>query len=817
MNRQTEELVKKLVEFLITRDPGSLICFFISEKQNADMLNNNIKSLISNQSDPDIRNILNGFSDKLAKIIRDLTSNQKLSALKEITDYLNKELQKGEIDNDMIEPVINNLEHYILQYIRDIDPLYGNDLILEKRIADLEIIIAGKLEVSPVIKGNQSLHIDSILDTAISKTTFRQQEISSIRQRIETNQSSILFLAGRPGIGKTTLARLYANSCGKKTIYFLKYRGSFEETLSTLSIKKKANSWKTVLEYWEGLEASERKQILLIIDNFNDDSIDGLENCYYEALNTGVFEKLKNLGVQILITTRINVEKNVYIVDGVKNPIKLFEAYYKNKLNDQQKKDAEKLVDLLHNNTLMLALCAGLLREGYSLSELIDEIQKCNVKIHKIFLEKEADFQSPGKRDRFTLYEQAEAILNMGAILKEEINCVVLANMVLLPLRGMRKRDFLQFIHKDSAEGLNLIKNLILRSWIIEEDQVVCLHPVIREVLLDKKLVSWDRCRDYCSSLSDKMDLQYAFQDRECYKYYAEEVYTFFCNIHDMILAKLFYNLSDIYDQIGNPKRSRELIDIVRQYLDEMQESKEKVRLCSGIAYSYNNQVDSDKDLDDAVNLLNQAQNMLERIKFQCTDWEYYSELGRIYSNRGSNELARITRTRNQKQEKEHAFHALCFHQQAFEQRKKAFEVACNQDEKISSKRDIATSYTGIATAYFELKCYGDALQIYKKALKIRKNYDFGRIPISQQGMLKSTIQWYYQNRICDFDTFKEELGFYPELLKKNIEQENEQAFKSNIEFFNELYRIVGKEDNLKELKFLAETKKQEVELLKFQ
>ena len=63
MNRQTEELVKKLVEFLITRDPGSLICFFISEKQNADMLNNNIKSLISNQSDPDIGNILNGFSD----------------------------------------------------------------------------------------------------------------------------------------------------------------------------------------------------------------------------------------------------------------------------------------------------------------------------------------------------------------------------------------------------------------------------------------------------------------------------------------------------------------------------------------------------------------------------------------------------------------------------------------------------------------------------------------------------------------------------------------------------------------------------------
>lgn len=818
MEQKTKELVKKLAESLINEDPKSLICFLIAEKKNANMLNDNIKLFIKNQSNKDIKDILEALARDLAKMISNLTSEKELNVLDEVKNYLNEELQQAEIDSKMVEPVVNNMEHYILQYIWDTEPLYHNDLILERRLTNLEKKINRDSYLVPVIEGMHSLHIDSILDTDIDKTEFREQEISDIRRRMEDKGSSILFLTGDPGIGKTTLARLYANRCERKKIYFVKYQGSFEKTLNELSIKRKKDSWKEVLRYWKSLSASEREQILLIIDNFNDDSIDALENCYYEALNTELFNELKNLGIQILITTRINREKNVYIVKGVKNPVGLFEAYYKNELNDQQKKGAEKLITLLHNNTLMLALCAGLLREECSLNKLIVEIQKCNVKIKKILLEKEADFQSAEKRQRFTLYEQAEAILNMGAILKVETNCQILSNMALLPLSGMKKREFLQFIHKDSDEGRNHIKTLILRSWIIEEDHIVCLHPVIREILLDKgkKLVSWDRCRDYCSSLNDKIDLYYAFQDRMCYKYYAEEVYTIFHDIHDMILGELFYNLSDIYDQIGNPKNSRELIDIVSTYLDEMPESKKKVRMYSGVAYSYNNQADGIQDLDNAANLLERAKNMLGRIKSQCTDWDYYSELGRICSNQGSNELARITGESDWKQIEKHALRALAFHQQALEQREQALEIAYNKDEKVISKRDVATSYTGIATSYFKLHCYKDSVQMHRNALEIREDCDIGRMPISQQAMLGSTLQWYDQDGFCDLITFKEELEFYPKLLEKNIQQENKRAFDRNVLFFDKLCEIINKEDNLSELKPLAKTKKQEIELLEW-
>lgn len=670
---------------------------------------------------------------------------------------------------------------------------------------------------SPLIKANYSLHIDSILDTNINKKIFREEDLKNIRHRIEINQSSVLFLSGRPGIGKTTLARLYANTCEKTHIYFVKYRGSFEETLNSLSKKKREDSWKKILKYWKNLNESQRKQTLLIIDNFNDDSVEGVENSYYRALHTGLFEELRESRIQLLITTRINMENNVYPVEGVKDPVALFEAYYKQELNDQQKKGVAELAELLHNNTLLLVLCAGLMREECSLAELINEAKKCNMKIHEIFLEKEADFESKEIRERFTLYEQAKAILNLGEVLNSEENRYILANMALLPLKGMQRKEFLQFIHKEGAVGINLIKGLILRSWIIEEEEhIVCLHPLIREILLDTGLVVWDRCRNYCISLSEKLDLQYEFQDRERYKNYAEEVYTIFSDAHDLVLAKLFYNFSDIYDQIGAHQKSRELIDNVSLYLNEIKESKRKVRLCSGMAYSYNNCVNTVEDLEYAVSLLDQAQNMLERIRSQCTEWEYYSELGRIYSNRGSNELARIPLEKSEDQRKKHADFALKFHQQALEQRNKALEIAFDEAKKAASERDKATSYVGIATAYYELELYEESVQIFRESLQIRRDYDIGRVPISQWGMLRSTIYWYNKNRNCDLVTIREVLDFYPELLNRNIEQENENAFQDNKMFFETLCQIIDKDDDFTELRALVKEKKQKVGSLKF-
>lgn len=154
------------------------------------------------------------------------------------------------------------------------------------------------------------------------------------------------------------------------------------------------------------------------------------------------------------------------------------------------------------------------------------------------------------------------------------------------------------------------------------------------------------------------------------------------------------------------------------------------------------------------------------------------------------------------------------FHQKALEQRKKALESTCVKDEIASSKRDIATSYIGVAAAYFKLECFEDAVQVFSQSLTIRTVYDVGRVPISQQGILKSILGWYNKKGSCDFAIFEKALNFYPDLLNKNMEQENESAFHRNKLYFEELCKIINQDDDFAALRTAAEEKARVIRLM---
>lgn len=803
--KDLKDLIVQLATAIHSRDYVSFATYLWNERKKSRNLTSLIQNLMQNQPNKEIGEILQTLQKELQKIIRNNTSEKALDIIDKSRNYLFNELKTAEIEESVITPIVDNLEYYIRQYIKSLDePLYDALLELNERMKELDERVEDDNKFE---EGMKLLHVDGILDTNISRERFRSKEIKEIKQRFNVNHSGILFLAGRPGIGKTTLAKLYANISGKNSIYFLKYSGSFEETLGTLSKKSKSDAWKEVLNYWKSLKASEKQQILLIIDNFNDDSVESLDSSYSEKLNTGLFGELKNLGIQIVITTRINVENNVYMVEGVNESITLFEAYYKKQLNEEEKDNVKTLIQLVHNNTLLLALCAGLVRNGCLLKNVINSIRECNIKVEDIFVERQADFESPEKRIRYTIYEQVAAILNMDNLLKSTENIHILANMALLPLNGMNRQQFIKFIHKDSTKWINCMKELILRSWIIEEGDNVCLHPVVREILLDKGIISWTECKEYCQSLMDVIDLEYPFQSRMKYKPYAEEVYKHLGETHDIILAELFYNLSDIYDQIGDRAMSRAMVDNVVEYLDEMDDSLKKVRMYSGIAYSYNNKVNNIEDLKQATHLLDKAENILNGLKTQYTKLDYYSSLAHIYSNRGSNELAWIRYEEYEVKKDEHITQALDYHKRALEFRKKIANIAM---------RSVATSYTGIATCNYKLQQYEESVSNHQSALKIREEYEPGKVAINQQRMLGSTIQGYKKNHSFDIETFRLELEFYPNLLQKNRELENKVTFLENVKSFNSLYEIIFNDERAIDLRALAEDKKKIVDKMEF-
>lgn len=814
LNQATKELISELAKAIVSHDPGSFGVYLIIQAKEKRDLKWAISNFIEKQPDDEMKKILEALGKELEKLIRDCVAERRLDVVSDVKAYLVEKLEEAEIDKNVIVPIVDNLEYYILRYIKDLKDFdYLNMIELNERLKRVEEKLKRGVEHIPVIAGKDSLPVGSILDTKISKEEFRSDEIEEIRSRFDDHHTGILFMSGRPGMGKTTLAKLYANKSGKNNIYFVKYKGSFKETINSLSVKKNTNSWEDVFHYWNSLEAGEKKQILLIIDNFNDDSVKDMANHYAQELNTNLYKELSSLGIQILITTRIDMENDTYMVKGVKNPIALFEAYYKDKLDEDKKEKVKELAGLVHDNTLVLALCAGLVRNGSTLEEVINAIKKCNLEAEGVFVEKQADFDSEEKRIRYTIYEQVTAILHMDNLLNSEENRHILANMALLPLKGMPKLHFLEFIQSNSAKWINCMNELILRAWVIEEGESVCLHPVIREILLKKEIISWDECKEYCQSLNDKLDLDYPLQDRIIYRSYAEEVYKHLSQTHEMILAELFYNLSDIYDQIGEHEKSREVVESVAKYLDEMEDSLKKVRIYSGIAYSYNNNVKDTEDLTEAEKLLEKAEILLQQLKWKCSEWDYCKCLAQINSNRGSKELARYRYAKSEAEKKECISRALRYHQQALELRKKMIDMAEDDKAKSIAMCCVATSYTGVATVYFRMQEYEKSVRTHLKAVKLREEYEPEKVAINQQRMLGSTLRWYDKENIIDKEILKIELEFYPELLRKNLEQENEKAFLENIRSFEQIYDIVLKNESAAELLRLAEDKKKVVSI----
>ena len=307
--------------------------------------------------------------------------------------------------------------------------------------------------------------------------------------------------------------------------------------------------------------------------------------------------------------------------------------------------------------------------------------------------------------------------------------------------------------------------------------------------------------------------MDYPLQDRIIYRSYAEEVYKHLSQTHEMILAELFYNLSDIYDQIGEHEKSREMVENVAEYLDEMGDSLKKARIYGGIAYSYNNNVKDIKDLKKAVDLLDKAETLLEQLRNNCTEWDYCRCLAQIKSNRGSNELARYRYAKSEVEKKECISRALRYHQQALELREEMINMAEDDKAKSIAMCCVATSYTGVATVYFRMQEYEKSVRMHLKAVKIREEHEPEKVAINQQRMLGSTLRWYDKENIIDKEILKIELEFYPELLRKNLEQENEKAFLENIRSFEQIYDIVLKNESAAELLRLAEDKKKVVSI----
>lgn len=832
-------VVASLVNLLLTGDIGGSVVGILGEVVGSSVERGMKRKELYAQLDQFIEIQRKGeVSGRLKCIIEELKKELLLQIKEHNIDVMNflrqnlkNEFEVLDIPIEKRERLEENLAQYVMHYINKTDITFYNDILIkrvvdnyEERICKLEKNDAEKQKQLILVgNGTAKLHINDY-----EKIDKRDEEIKEIEEMF-LEQKNVVFLYGRPGMGKTTLARLYANWFSERrkeecSIYFVHYQESFETTLKMLVIKSGNYSGKDVLNYFKMLDLYERKKILLVIDNFNENTLQGREKrSFEEEIQGEFFAELRDLGIRILITTRIKISENVYNVKSVSNTFELFNRYADVEIMETDKELVIDIIKALKSNTMLIVLAAHLWRKNKNEGKLLlDRIRDGKTERHADELPYIYETKVDGGKS--TIYGQAESLLDLSGILADEKHKKIFVNVALLPLTGIAKADFIQFTGSSNENALN---HLIDNSWVIEEGENVMLHPLVREILINKRIITYKECRKYCESIGNEIAMNKKFSHRLSYKACAEEIFTLFSTKKSpsINLIELFYNLSDVYDMLGNRKKSYILAEKVYEHIDVYDKKPlKKAERLSGIAYSLNNYYRNRRGLKRAERLLKEAEEVYAKIDVKTVDdkVQYYQTKGKILSNYGSNCIAKGKL--NEAEMKQYYSCSLEWHEKALAHREESLntDIAKLVGEDINSERsnaisrrlkaDVATSLGNIGTTHFYMGDYASAIEFHNKARKMRE--DLGLIKLSfdnLQRVVGSLIEYYRKELDVNIEWFANVLNSYPELIKTNISYELYASLETNINYFILLAKIISNDTRCECLRDKLEVTREEI------
>ena len=388
------------------------------------------------------------------------------------------------------------------------------------------------------------------------------------------------------------------------------------------------------------------------------------------------------------------------------------------------------------------------------------------------------------------IYQQVETMLDFDGVLNNPSAKVILENAALLPLAGMTKLEFITIIEEDEK----VLNKLINGGWIIQSFDVICLHPIVRQIIRNKGFIIFNDCEKYCRAIGENIQISNNFEERIKYKDCAREIYNVFSMMtpHNNLLVRLFYELSDIYDELSEREASVKMVYTVFDNIDVFDDPIEKSRILSGTAYSLNNNAMDIPTLEKAEKILKKSLDTLNGINYgETNELSYIQAYGKTLSNLGSNYLAKSKF--DQTRRKEFLDEAKKWHEKALEFRedKIRFFYEDERNEKII-KNDIATSYTTLATDYYYMKKFEEAIEKHNTALKIRDQLgnEKGK-SVNQQRIIGCVIEMYRDQLGVEGKYIELALSFYPELIYLNYKHQYYSAVDNNMKYFGQLITII--------------------------
>lgn len=342
----------------------------------------------------------------------------------------------------------------------------------DELIEKLDTIIEYANPSKPYLKSNLPAMQDFFLG--------RDQEISDIHRKLHEN--SILFISGIGGIGKSELAKRYADKHRDDydTIIFAPYINEIEILLQDDNAIPLNNFHSYPEEKPEDYRARRFRKLQELFDERTLLIVDNLD-C---ADDPGI-QKLLDLNCNILITTRMDFSEYGFgqqlIVDALddhKNIRAIFDKHYSKPLSKEDDHCVEQIIKQVMGHTMTVELLAKQMMAGrVSPGKMLERIQKsglCDTGKEKVCSGKDGVLLTKNT------YGHIQTLFSLSKLEDEEL--YILINLSLIPFSGISTELFHDWCELQDYETVN---KLIREGWIQFDSirDIVSLHPIIGEVL----------------------------------------------------------------------------------------------------------------------------------------------------------------------------------------------------------------------------------------------------------------------------------------------------------------------------------------------
>ena len=316
----------------------------------------------------------------------------------------------------------------------------------------------------------------------------RDTELEDIHQLL--SQHGKLFVQGIPGIGKSEVAKSYAQKYKKEytnTLY-IPYSGSLKNNIANLDFADDFDDTATIDDRFRKHNRFLRRlkeDTLIIIDNFN--TVPANEDILFVVLK---------YRCHILFTTRSRFDDyHTYTIEELSEEslLNLMEKFYPEA--EQHIPILKDIIETVHRHTFAVELSARLLKIGLlEPRELLDKLREEKVSMDDA---NTIGMTKDGTSSKATYYDHIRTLFALYKLSTNE--SLVLQNLSLAPDSGIPSKLFALLLN---LKNMNSVNNLVEKGFVeARPGRIIALHPMIQEVALIETKPSFIKCATLVRSL----------------------------------------------------------------------------------------------------------------------------------------------------------------------------------------------------------------------------------------------------------------------------------------------------------------------------